>query len=53
MVEVEAKIQQNNLIRLKDDLLNWIKAKEGDDVIIIDDTNKRGQRFLAIWKKGT
>jgi len=41
MVEVEAKIQQNNLVRLKDDLLKWINASEGDDLIIIDDTNKK------------
>lgn len=53
MVEVEAKIQQNNLIRLKDDLCNWLAVKEGDEVIIRDETNKRGQRYLAIWKKGT
>jgi hypothetical protein len=51
MVEVEANIQQNNLVRIKDDLLGWINAKEGDALIIRDDTNHNGQRYLAIWKK--
>lgn len=50
MVEVESKIQQNNLIRFKDDLLNWIGVKEGDVIIIKDDNGKHG-RFLSMWKK--
>lgn len=51
MVEVETKIQQNNLIRFKDDLLNWINSKEGDTLVIKDDEGKHG-RFLSMWKKG-
>lgn len=52
MVEVDGRIQQNNIVRIKDDLLKWIGAKEGDDIILIDDENKRGQHYIAIWKKG-
>jgi len=51
-MEIEAKVQLNNLLRLRDDHLNWINCKIGDDVIICDDTNKKGQKYLAIWKKG-
>jgi hypothetical protein len=50
-MEIEAKVQLNNLIRLRDDHLNWINAKIGDEIIIKDDTGKHGN-FLSIWKKG-
>ena len=51
MVETIARLQQNNLIRLKDDFCNWIEAKEGDELIIKDDKGKHG-KFISIWKKG-
>ena len=51
-MEIEAKVQLNNLIRLRDDHLKWINTQIGDTIVIVDDTNKHGQKYIAIWKKG-
>jgi hypothetical protein len=51
-MEIEAKVQLNNLIRFRDDHLKWIECEIGDEIILRDDTNKKGQRYIAVWKKG-
>ena len=51
-MEFEVKIQQNNLIRLQNVIMEWLEAEVGDDLVIIDEKNKKGQKYLAIWKKG-
>jgi hypothetical protein len=51
-MEIETRLFTGNMIRLKDDLIKWIGANEGDILTVRDDTNKKGQRYIAIWKKG-
>ena len=34
------------------DLLNYLGLKVGDEIILRDDTNKRGQKFVSFWPKG-
>jgi len=50
-MEIETKLFVGNMIRLKDDICKWIGAVDGDTLIIRDDTNKKGQKYIAIWKK--
>jgi hypothetical protein len=52
-MDIESKVQQNNLIRLKDDLCNYLGIEVGSEIILRDDKNKQGQKYIAIWKKGT
>jgi len=51
-MEITIRVGTGNLIRLRNDHLQWINAKQGDEIILRDDTNKRGQKYIAIWKKG-
>jgi 16S rRNA U1498 N3-methylase RsmE len=52
-MDIESKLQQNNLLRLKDDLCKHIGVEVGDELILRDDKNKEGKKYIAIWKKGT
>jgi hypothetical protein len=52
-MDIESRLQQNNLLRLKDDLCRYLEINVGDEVILRDDKNKQGQKYVAIWKKGT
>jgi antitoxin component of MazEF toxin-antitoxin module len=34
------------------DLLKWLDLQLGDEVMLRDEVNKRGQRYASFWKKG-
>ena len=50
-MEIKAKVQLNNLIRLREDHLTWINSQIGDEIIIVDQEGKKG-KFLALYKNG-
>jgi hypothetical protein len=48
MVKKVAKIIQGR-IRPSDDQIRWINASEEEYVIIQDDENSKGQKFLGVY----
>lgn len=55
-MQFEKKIYKNggtNYLPMPIDLVRYLELNDDDTIIIQVETNKRGQKYISAWKKGT